>query len=192
MAKEKSEFKARPRTQKPPVLPRRPDQRAEPLLSVAHERLLGRAIMGWAQLEAVMQGLVWAFLNLSMRDGRTVTSRMDAGGVLQLLRELAELNLIESQRERFRGALNLIEDCRTDRNMLGHATWLYMRPENQPFAMSLKPKTDTGDVVSESFSRERMYEIINNIETSRLYLLLIENVIKTSRDKLILSHPPDE
>jgi hypothetical protein len=111
--------------------------------------------------------------------------------MVQMLRALGTRNLIPEKLQGFLDTLNLIEDCREDRNFLAHGTWLLLKPESHRIAMSLKPDAPPGDVISESFNADRMHQIAKSMEDCRISLVLLMNEIETSRDKLLTQHPKD-
>jgi hypothetical protein len=122
MPKAPAKPKGLPRRVKPPVVPMRKDQYTAPLQSAQHERLLGRAIMAWTKLDACLQALLWAFIDVGMSDGRIITSRLDSGMVIKMLRALAKRNVVPEKLETFLSAFNLADDLREDRNFLAHST----------------------------------------------------------------------
>src|SRR5690348_13219398 len=101
MAKAPPTPKGKPRPEKPPIIPMRADQYTRPLVSMWHERLSGRVIIAWSRLDACLQGLIWTFLNLSMSDGKIITSRLDAGLMIQMLRALGTRNLVPERLQPF-------------------------------------------------------------------------------------------
>ena len=138
-----------------------------------------------------MQGLIWGFLDLSMSDGRIITSRLDASSMIPMLRALGIRHLIPERLQEFLDLLVAIDEYRNERNFIVHGVWLVLEPDSIPTALSLRPEAEAGGVVSEIFSRERLYYIIDGIEDCRHRLLKIEEEIKTSRDKLLQQHPKD-
>jgi hypothetical protein len=64
--------------------------------------------MAWSALEATMQGLIWAFLNLSLGDGSIITSRLDASAMIPILQALDRRHLIEDRLQGFLDELSTI------------------------------------------------------------------------------------
>jgi hypothetical protein len=159
--------------------------------SLLHEKLVGRLVMAWSALEATLHGLLWAFLNVSMTDGRVVTSKLDVSMILQMLRAFGVQNLVESRQQAFFDVMNEIEDCRESRNFVVHGVWTTIEPQGTPSAMSLKPKTDVGEIVGETFPARRMHDIIRSIRLNRDHVLQLQVELQTSRDKLLIQRPRD-
>jgi hypothetical protein len=183
--------KGKPRPPKPSAVSKRPDQSVAALTSMQHERLVGRAVMTWTKLDACLQGLLWAFLNLSMSDGRIITSRLDPSVITQMLRALAIRNLVPEKLQNLLDVLNLIDQCREDRNFIVHGAWVVLLPEGTPQAMSLRPKAEPGEIMSEAFPARRMYQIIERMEECRLALVNLEAEIVASREKLLVRRSHD-
>jgi hypothetical protein len=78
---------------------KRDDQYAIFGVGMQHERLVGRAVIEWSRLEAVLNDLIWCFLNLSFEDGRALTGRADAGTKIALLRLIAPRHLATFRRK---------------------------------------------------------------------------------------------
>jgi hypothetical protein len=183
--------KGLPRRIKLPIQRIRQGQYTLPLLSLQHERLIGRTIMAWNRIDAVLQSLLWEFLNVGMSDGRIITARLDVGTVVQMLRALANRHVLPDYLETYLTAFNLVDDLREDRNLLAHATWGLMKPESVPIAMSLKPEGLPGEVVSEAFAPSRMYGIIKAMDACHLTLVSFHDDLQSSRDKFLRRLPKD-
>ena len=148
--------------------------------------------MEWSRFEACLQGLLWTFLKLSMSDGRIITTKMDAGFLIQSLRALGNRHLPQGWRlQTFLDEMNLADGYREDRNLMMHGLWSMLQPENIPTVMSLRTKSAPGEIVSETVSDHRMHQLIRNMKISRAWLLKLEREIATSRDTLLIQHPPD-
>jgi hypothetical protein len=156
-----------PRTPKPPIKEKRPDQRIIPGLTLAEYQRIGQVIASWSILEATLQQAIWAFLKLSDDDGRLVTARMDARPKVEWLRTLGERYLPDGQHaEAFFEALARISELQDDRNFIAHGVWSRLQPENQPIASSLRKDTAPGKVVAETFSDARMKAMIHDMSTA--------------------------
>jgi hypothetical protein len=156
-----------------------------------HQKLIGRLVLSWSLLEGSMQTLIWTFLNLSMSDGRIITSRLDAASMIPILRALGTRFLVPDRLQEFLDDLVTVDGYRNDRNFIVHGTWLVLQPDDLPAAMSLRPEAEAGGVVTETFPPQRMREIIHAIRHCNRKFLNLESEIKTSRDKLLQQHPPD-
>lgn len=171
---------------KPPFKQMRPDQEAAFGVGMQHERLVGRAIIEWARLEAVLNDLIWVFLGLSFEDGRVLTGRADATSKITILRSIAPRHLNDADKlEALLLALDAIDASRDDRNFIAHGSWGTIAPEHVPFAASLRSKSKPEEVTGESFPPSRMYKIIRIIMEMRRMLALLYREIETSPDTLL-------
>ena len=161
-----------PRPQKPPVLPPKLGQKVNPTISMATERLIGRAIVAWAKLEACMDDFIWAFLDIPIEQGRVITVRMDAVRKIQTLRRLGELILPETKFHELSVILDHIDILREERNLIGHGSWGRTSPENETVVVSLKPEgLNPDEVVSETFPNSRLREVTAEIEKAKWQLI---------------------
>jgi hypothetical protein len=129
--------------------------------------LIGRVIVEWARLEAMMQDAIWNILNVPLEDGRVLTARMDARTKLQWLRAFAKKHVSGDELKTLSDTLDLIELSQDDRNFITHGTWATMWPDNVAVAMSLRPKSPPDEILTESFPEWRMSDIIIDIRKSR-------------------------
>jgi hypothetical protein len=122
---------------------------------------------------------IWHFLKIDMSDGRIVTERMDAGTLLRILRALGNRHLEGPLLHEFLSAMDKIEDRMEDRNFVVHGTWGTLLPENIPVALSLRPKALPGEVMSETFPRHRMHEIVRDVMSGLEFLMKLMPQLKT-------------
>jgi len=87
---------------------------------LGHQKLVGRLIIAWTSLESTMQGLIWAFLNLSIGDGRIITSRLDASSMIPILQALGRRHLIADRLLGFLDELSTADGYRLDRDFIVH------------------------------------------------------------------------
>jgi hypothetical protein len=159
---------------------------------LVHQKLMGRLVLAWSFLEASMQALIWALLDLPMDDGRIITSRLDASSMIPILRALGIRHIKDETRlQDFLDDLATVDGYRNDRNFVVHGTWIVAHPGNVPMSMSLRPEAEAGGVVTENFPQARLREIIRAIRRYHRKFLILEDDIQTSRDKLLRQHPPD-
>ena len=111
--------------------------------------------------------LLWRFTGLSFEDGRTVTERMDPARTITLLRFLGPRKLDGERLQSLIDLLATADQLRDDRNFIVHGTWAILDPEGVPTASSIRTKSEPGQVVAESFPRERMLAIIKAIQKTR-------------------------
>jgi hypothetical protein len=161
------ETKRPPKPQKPPITPLKPGQYVSPGISARQEMLIGRLVVEWAKLEAMMQDAIWDILNVRFEDGRVLTARMDARTKLQWLRTFSNRHVSQDELTKFSEIIELIELKQDDRNFIVHGTWSTMRPENVPVVSSLRQKSPPDEVLTESFPEWRMSEIIVDIKKCR-------------------------
>src|ERR1700747_2479898 len=74
--------------QKPPIQPRRPDQRAHFDVSIEQQQLIGLLVLNWSKLETDIDGAIWAFLDLGIDHGRLITTKLNTDVKIELLRAL--------------------------------------------------------------------------------------------------------
>ena len=63
----------------------------------------------------------------------------------------------------FNETLNYVDELKECRNFIAHGVWGTLMPDDIPVALSLKPKSDVGEVVSETYSQDRMEGIFEGI-----------------------------
>ncbi len=150
--------------EKPPVQKLRPDQYHNPDISDEQTRRIGQVIVLWSKLEAAMEDTIWMFLNLDEEDGKVVTKRLSADAKVQLLRTIGRRHISDKTLvAKFNETLNYVDELKECRNFIAHGVWGTLMPDDIPVALSLKPKSDVGEVISETFSQERMEGILDGI-----------------------------
>lgn len=170
---------------KPPIKPFEDDQSIVPQISVDQTYRIGEVIALWSKLEAAMDALVWEFLGTGMEDGRLVTTELNANAKIQILRSLGNRHLPnETNRRHFAETMKYVGELKEARNFIVHGTWGTLKPENVPIAASLKPKTQPDEVVSETFSQERMEGIRDGIGVACDRINKLCNLLEQRRLKL--------
>ena len=168
--------------QKPPIRKLRPDQYVDPGVSDAQIDMIGRVIISFSQLEAALEDTIWFFLNLEEADGRIVTTRLSAVAKVQMLRALFPSRITDEKLlVEFKNTMNLIDELRDGRNFIAHGVWGTLMPDNVPVALSLKPKSDSDEVVSENFEPERMEAIETSIQTTLHWLVDLPEALGAPR-----------
>ncbi len=152
-------------------------------VSCQHERLVGRLIIEWSRLEAIMQEVIWTILDIKWEDGRAITQAMDATRKLQLLRSFSKRHLEGKRLENLTAILDCIELYQEDRNVVAHSTWGTLIETGEPIAMSLRRKSQPDQVVTEGFPAPRMYSIIEGIKDCRDYLILWRETHESSHER---------
>jgi hypothetical protein len=153
--------------EKPPITPLKPGQYVSPGITARQEMLIGRVVVEWAKLEAMMQDAIWNILNVRLEDGRVLTSRMDARTKLQWLRTFSMRYVSGDELTSLSKILDLIELRQDDRNFIVHGTWSTLYPNNVPVVSSLRQKSPPGEILTESFPEWMMSDIIVDIKKCR-------------------------
>ncbi len=152
--------------EKPPVQKLRPDQYHNPDISDEQTRRIGQVIVLWSKLEAAMEDTIWMFLNLDDEDGKLVTKRLSADAKVQLLRAIGPRHISDKTLfDKFKETLSYVDELKEARNFIAHGVWATLMPDDTPIALSLKPKSDIGEVISETFPQERMEGISGGIRS---------------------------
>jgi hypothetical protein len=156
------------RPQKPRILPPDPNVTAiNHTVQMSHEKLIGRFVVEWSKLEAVMDDLIWRFLDIPIEYGRIVTSHMDAAGKIKILRQLIQTSFGHSSNDYimfsyFDEILDRVDIIRIDRNLIVHGTW-GRNLNNTPMSLSLRIRDTPSTIVSEAFDDIRMRDLIRKI-----------------------------
>lgn len=179
-----------PIRQKPPILPRRADQWAHFDVSIEQQQLIGLLVLNWSKLEADIEGTIWSFLSLNIDEGRVITTRLNTDIEIQLLRSLVITYCRRKLLDDALDVLDLIRGYKEDRNFIVHGSWGTLMPENVPVCASLRPQGPPGEVISETFPKERMLAIINGILEAKDNLRTLMDAIDASRDKQRSQSPP--
>jgi hypothetical protein len=146
---------------------------------LVQERLIGRVIVQSSRLDAGLNELIWRFFKMSIDDGRVLTGRMDAQVKIALLRKWAPRHVSGDMLKELQQALILADDIRDDRNFIVHGNWATMIADGVAIALSLRRKSEPGEIKAELFSHDRMRTIIRDIS-------LVKNVL----EKVVNSLPP--
>jgi hypothetical protein len=126
---------------------------------MSQEKWIGRITVEWSKLEAVLDDLIWCFLDLPMEFGRTITTTMNAKSKVTMLRNLSTLTFDPLLQAYLKEHLDLVDILKDDRNFIVHGTWGRTLKDRTPYAMSLRPKGTASTVVAESFTPQRMQSI---------------------------------
>jgi len=168
--------------EKPPIQELRADQCHHADISDEQYFLIGRIIVEWSKLEATMEDTIWMFLDIDEDDGKAITKRLGADGKLQLLRTLgARYILVDELRAPFVKLLQYVDELKEGRNFIAHGTRGTLMPDNVPVALSLKSKADPGEVISETFPKERMDAIYDSILLAKRKLIDLPELLGKPR-----------
>jgi hypothetical protein len=137
-------------------------------------------VIEWSRVESLLNDVLWNILGLSFEDGRVLTGRADAITKIALLQLIAPRHLTGEHLAGLLVLLDTADALREDRNFIVHGSWGTLMPDNLPVAASLRPKSKPDEVMSETFSRERMRGIIKQIIFVRSSLVILLNELETS------------
>jgi hypothetical protein len=171
-----------PIRQKPPIQPRRTDQWAHSDVAIEQQQLIGLLVLNWSKLETDIDGAIWAFLELGIDDGRLITAKLNTDVKIELLRALVNTYCSGEFLNDILHVIDFIGGYKEDRNFVIHGSWGTLMPENVPVCASIRPKAPPGEVISETFPKERMLAIINGILEAKQNLRTLMDLIETSRN----------
>jgi hypothetical protein len=170
-----------------------PEQTYKEGVSKAQEALIGRTIVAWSRLERAIEEVIWAFLGLTIEEGRIITARLDVNFKLNMAQGLAERHLSAEEYSDFCDLLNRVRDIHEIRNVNVHGHWITVLPEKLPGAMSLKEKlpndTARNEVITTILPEETMLGIIRNIMLGTNLMIDLRRKQRALHDK---SAPPPE
>jgi hypothetical protein len=178
-----------PRPNKGPILPPQENERVELSIGRAHEKLIGRIVVGWSRVDGILEDCIWELLNVKIEVGRVITARLDASSKIKMIRALSPVILTEAQLHKIVPIIDRVDILREVRNQIIHGLW----GRNEwgiPFAISLRTKPlERDQVVSEPFPDTRLQEILAEIQNSILALTSLMRELRSSRDRLPRQHP---
>jgi hypothetical protein len=170
-----------PLRQKPPMQALRSDQRPYFDVSIEQQQLIGLLVLNWSKLETDIDGAIWAFLELGIDDGRLITTKLNTDVKIELLRALVNTYCAGKFLDDILQVIDFIGGYKEDRNFVVHGSWGTLLPDNVPVCASIRPKAPPGEVISETFPKERMLNIINGILEAKQNLRTLVDVIERSR-----------
>lgn len=159
----------------------------EMAIAPAQERWIGRSIIAWTRLEQAIEEVAWAFLNVTVEDGRIITSRLDAKFKIGLVRELSRQHFEKDRFKRFNKSLNTILDLYDERNLIAHGFWVTLLPDKIPAVQSLRDRLPEGmpmtEVHTHTMPRVRMTKNIKAMNIWRTALFDLRDQIRASPAK---------
>jgi hypothetical protein len=150
---------------------------------------MGLVVLNWSKLESDIDAAIWAFLDLDIDKGRVVTTKLNTDVKVELLRALINTHCAGDLLDDMLQVIEFIGGYKEDRNFVVHGSWGTLTPENVPICGSIPPKAPPGEVVVETFPKERMLAIINGILEAKQNLRTLMDLIEGSR-KRHGSEPP--
>lgn len=151
----------------------RPGQTFIPHVSPIQEKLIGRTLVEFSRLDHLLSEMIWIILKLQMKDGRLITTRMEAEAKIALLRTLVPRYYDKAQRHAILSILDIADFLREDRNFVVHGLWGTLMPDNIPMVASIRPKSDPGTIISEAFPQSRLR---NNIQATIRTISLLRSL----------------
>lgn len=119
MSKATPKRRRKPRLAKTPSTALPKGQKIAPGITIAQEKLIGRFIVSWANLEAALDDMIWCLLGLADADGRDLTKRFDAKTKIEILRSISPRHVPEPELSTLLDALEDGDAIRDDRNFVG-------------------------------------------------------------------------
>ena len=180
-----------PIRQKPLIQPLRSDQWAHFDVSIEQQQLIGLLVLNWSKLETDIDGAIWAFLDLDIDKGRVITTKLNTDVKVELLRALINTYCAGDLLDDMLQVIEFIGGYKEDRNFAVHGSWGTLMPENVPVCASIRPKAPPGEVISETFPKERMLAIINGILEAKQNLRTLMDLIEGSRKRHVSEFPTE-
>jgi hypothetical protein len=169
--------------QKPPIQARRADQYAHFDVGIEQQQLIGLLVLNWSKLESDIDGAIWAFFGLDIDKGRVITTKLNTDVKVELLRALVNTYCAGDLLKDILHVIDLIAAYKEDRNFVVHGSWGTLMPENVPVCASIRPKAPPGEVISETFPKERMLAIINGILEAKQNLRTLMGLIEAAEQQ---------
>jgi hypothetical protein len=145
--------------------------------------LVGNCLIRWSYVEQGIDEVIWAFLKISVEDGRIVTAHLDARHKMMLFRQLAYRHLPKNDLDEFSTVLGRLEDLYELRNLMAHGQWVTLVPQNTPAVMSLREKlpdhTPRDEIITTEITTDSLTATIDNMS-------IISNYLVDFRKKIIV------
>src|SRR6478672_812447 len=93
-------------------------------IGMQHERLVGRLVMSWANIEGIIQSIIWEILKLNFDDGKAVAAHNDVQTNMTILRNIATRRLNEDRLGLLYSSLDRVKDAQEYRNTVVHSQWI--------------------------------------------------------------------
>ena len=139
-------------------------------VGIGQERLIGRAVIIWAKLEACLHDLIWTIQGKGLAEGREETEKHLVGRLLKELRKIGSSSSTETISTEIRLAVlavaGAVKTLSEDRNLIVHGTWGEL--DGVPIVGSLQLETiDRNEVTVESFPPDRLHDFIRDVTACR-------------------------
>jgi hypothetical protein len=167
-----------------PIQKIRPGQVPTSRVGIGQERLIGRAVVMWARLEASLHDLIWTIQGKGLAEGREETEKHLFGRLLKGLRKIGSGPSTAAATSEIRKAvLELADDVEAfseDRNLIVHGSWGEL--DGVPTVGSIRLETiDRNDVTFESFPPDRLHDFIRDVTVRRDRAVAIIAQVESAR-----------
>jgi hypothetical protein len=167
---------------KPPIQKLRPEQVPTGRVGIGQERLIGRAVIEWARLEASLHDLIWKIQGKGLAEGREETEKHLIGRLLKELRKIGDGSTKTALEVRMAvlTVAGAVETLSKDRNLIVHGTWGEL--DGAPVVGSLRLETiDRNEVTFESFPPGRLGDFIRDVTAYQNQVMAIVAQVEISR-----------
>jgi hypothetical protein len=170
---------------KPPIQKIAPEQIPTPRVGIGQQRLIGRAVVTWARLEASLHNLIWTIQGKGLAEGREETEKHLVGRLLKELRKIGSGSSTETVSTEVRMAVLAVaggvKTLSEDRNLIVHGTWGEL--DGVPTVRALQLETiDRNEITFESFPSDRLRDFIRDVTACRdQAMAIIAQVEKSGR-----------
>jgi hypothetical protein len=167
-----------------PIQKLRPGRVPTPRVGIGQERLIGRAVVIWARLEASLHDLIWTIQAKGLAEGREETEKHLIGRLLKELRKSGGGSSTETVSTEIRLAVlavaAAVKALSEDRNLIVHGTWGEL--DGVPTVGSLQLETiDRNEVTFESFPPDRLRDFIRDVTACRDQVTAIVAQVESSK-----------
>lgn len=167
-----------------PIQKIRPGQVPTGRVGIGQERLIGRAVIIWARLEANLHDLIWTIQGKGLAEGREETEKHLIGRLLKELRKIGSGSSTETEiRLAVLAVAGAVKTLSEDRNLIVHGTWGEL--DGVPTVGSLQLETiDRNEVTFERFPPDRLRDFIRDVTACRDQATTIIAQVENSRRRL--------
>ena len=161
-----------------------PEQIPTPRVGIGQERLIGRAVVIWARLEASLHDLIWKIRGKGLAEGRGETEKHLVGRLLKELRKIGSGSTETALEVRMAvlAVAGVVTRLSEDRNLIVHGTWGEL--DGVPTVGSLQLETiDRNEVTFESFPPDRLRDFIRDVTACRDQVTAIIAQVESSRQR---------
>jgi len=148
-----------------------------------YQLLIGKVIIEWSRAEQAIEELIWAYLKLSIEEGRIITSPLDEKYKISMLRGLGIRRSSIGLLKEFHKVIKLLRNLYEHRSTIAHGNWVTL-PNGKYAALSLKLKVpeevDQRRTNAVSYADDQLTRIITQCVMCRNYLIDLRNKVSGS------------